>query len=39
MLVAGQDEVVVMNISGNIDLANIDLITESIDVKQIKNYQ
>lgn len=33
MLVAGHNEVVVMNISGNIDLSNMDLITESINVK------
>lgn len=38
MLVSSQDEVIVMNISGNIDLTKIDLITESFDINKVKDY-
>ena len=39
MLVVSDGEVVVMNISGNIDLTKVDLITESIDIKKVKGKQ
>ncbi len=38
MLVAGNNEMVIMNISGNINLSDIELITDNIDVHKVKNY-
>jgi len=39
LLVSGGDELVLMNLSGNIDLNKMDIITESFDVHRVHDYK